>query len=61
MKTQVKKNRFHLVLSEVERKYLDWYTYNNHESRTKLIRRAIKEMLEKDKEYKKYLFSENNI
>lgn len=49
------KNRFHLVLSEVERKYLDWAQYNKHKSRTNLIRKAINQMIDSDKEYTKYL------
>ncbi len=46
------KNRFHLVLDNVERKYLDWAQFNRGESRTKLIRQAIRTQLTEDKEYR---------
>lgn len=48
-------NRFHLVLQKVERDYLDWAQYNKHKSRTKLIREAIRKVLDEDSDYKKYL------
>lgn len=35
------KNRFHLVLNDVERKYLDWAQYNHGKSRTRIIRDSI--------------------
>ena len=49
------KNRFHLVLNNVERKYLDWAHFNKGESRTKLIRKALRNVINNDEEYKKYL------
>lgn len=50
-----KKNRFHLVLSEVERRYLDWAQFNKGESRTKLIRDSIQDQMDSDEDYKNYL------
>lgn len=49
------KKRFHLVLNNVERKYLDWAHFNKGESRTKMIRRALRKTIESDESYKKYL------
>lgn len=49
------KNRFHLVLSNVERKYLDWAQFNKGKSRTKLIRDSLRNEIENDNEYQKYL------
>lgn len=49
------KHRFHLVIDEVERKYLDWAKYQQKESRTKIIRQAIREKLNRDKAYSSYL------
>jgi len=50
-----KKNRFHLVLSEVERKYLDWAQYNKGKSRTKIIKESLRKYMSKDSEFNKYL------
>lgn len=49
------KNRFHLVLSGLERQYLDWAQFVKHDSRTKVIRGALKQAIETDKEYQGYL------
>jgi len=49
------KNRFHLVLDNVERNYLDWAQFNHKESRTKIIRESIRHMIEQDDTYQKYL------
>ncbi len=49
------KNRFHLVLSGIERRYLDWAQFIKHQSRTKVIREALKKTIDSDEEYKKYL------
>jgi hypothetical protein len=49
------KNRFHLVLSGLERQYLDWAQFIKHDSRTKVIRHALKQTIESDKEYQDYL------
>lgn len=55
--TAKQRNRFHLVLSDLERKYLDWHQFNKHASRTKTIRQLIRKGLESDEEYQKYLRS----
>ncbi|MEP7104203.1 MAG: hypothetical protein ABI721_05865 [Candidatus Dojkabacteria bacterium] len=49
------KNRFHLVLSDVERRYLDWAQYNKDKSRTKIIRDSLRKYIDSDEEYKNYL------
>jgi hypothetical protein len=49
------RNRFHLVLNDVERKYLDWAQFTKNKSRTKVIRDSLKEVIEGDEDYKKYL------
>ena len=49
------KNRFHLVLTGVERQYLDWAQYVNYESRTKVVRDALRKVLESDEDYSSYL------
>lgn len=49
------KNRFHLVLTEVERKYLDWAQFNTNKSRTSVIKDAIRAKISEDKDYQKYL------
>ncbi|MFN7160806.1 MAG: hypothetical protein ACK4NC_04335 [Candidatus Gracilibacteria bacterium] len=50
------KNRFHLVLNGVERQYLDWSQFNKSKSRTTLIREALKNMMNNDQEYSRYLY-----
>ncbi len=49
------KNRFHLVLSTPERQYLDWKHFKNGLSRTEIIRKALREKIQNDKEYQTYL------
>lgn len=49
------KTRFNLVLSGVERNYLDWAKQNRGDSRTKLIRTSIRRTIENDLEYQSYL------
>jgi hypothetical protein len=49
------KNRFHLVLNNLERQYLDWAQYSKNKSRTKVIREALKKVIECDAEYSDYL------
>lgn len=49
------KNRFHLVLSGRERRYLDWAQFIKHQSRTKVIREALKHTIEHDPDYQEYL------
>lgn len=49
------RNRFHLVLDDVERKYLDWAQFKKEKSRTKLIRDALRKSINEDDDYQKYL------
>ena len=51
----LERNRFHLVLNNMERTYLDWAQYTKNKSRTKVIREALKEVIEKDLDYNNYL------
>lgn len=53
-----KKHRFHLVIDEVERKYLDWAKFKHGDSRTHLIRDAIRKAIDGDEEYSNYLKKE---
>lgn len=49
------KNRFHLVLNNMERRYLDWAQFVKGKSRTSVIREALREVINNDDEYGKYL------
>lgn len=49
------KNRFHLVLSNAERMYLDWAQFVRGKSRTKVIREVLRQRMLQDEEYNKYL------
>ena len=49
------KNRFHLVLNNLERSYLDWAQNRYKRSRTKLIRDSLKHTIDNDDEFAKYL------
>jgi hypothetical protein len=49
------KTRFNLVLNQYERNYLDWVQFNRATSRTKIIKNALKEKIDSDREYKSYL------
>ncbi len=49
------RNRFHLVLSNTERQYLDWAQFTKNKSRTALIRDVLRKAVEVDGEYAKYL------
>jgi hypothetical protein len=49
------KTRFHLVIDEVERRYLEWAKFTKHASRTKVIRKALRTTINNDQEYQKYL------
>lgn len=51
------RHHFHLVLDEVERRYLDWAQYFSNRSRTNVIRSALRRMVDDDEEYGKYLKS----
>jgi hypothetical protein len=49
------RNRFHLVLNNVERNYLDWAQFIKNKSRTKVIREALRKEIDGDEEYVEYL------
>jgi len=49
------KNRFHLILNNVERNYLDWAQFTKNKSRTKVIKEALKIVIDSDKNYDNYL------
>ncbi|MEI6462530.1 MAG: hypothetical protein WCO33_02570 [bacterium] len=49
------KNRFHLVLSNPERMYLDFAQFRYGKSRTNIIRNALRKIIDSDKDYQKYL------
>lgn len=49
------KNRFHLVLNNMERQYLDWAQYVKGKSRTKVLREALREVIDRDQEYREYI------
>ena len=49
------KNRFHLVLNHLERRYLDWGQYAKGKSRTQIIRQALRKEIDSDEGYNKYL------
>lgn len=50
-------NRFHLVLSGVERQYLDWAQFHKGKSRTKIITEALHKEIKSDKSYQDFLQS----
>jgi hypothetical protein len=49
------RNRFHLVLNNVERNYLDWAQFTSNKSRTKIIREALRNKIDADDDYNEYL------
>lgn len=49
------RNRFHLILNNVERNYLDWAQFSKNKSRTKIIREALRKGIDADVEYNNYL------
>lgn len=49
------KNRFHLVLSALERRYLDWAQFTTGKSRTRLIRDSLRAKITQDTAYSRYL------
>jgi len=49
------RNRFHLVLNNTERNYLDWAQFTKNKSRTNLIREAMRKVIDADAEYTGYL------
>jgi len=48
-------NRFNLVLTGVERDYLDWAHLSKHKSRTNIIKEILREKTNNDTEYSNYL------
>lgn len=55
----LERNRFHLVLNNVERSYLDWAQFTKNKSRTKVIREALKNGIDADPDYSNYLNKHN--
>ena len=53
------RNRFHLVLNNMERNYLDWAQFTKGTSRTKMIREALRGVIESDIDYTSYLSNYN--
>jgi hypothetical protein len=51
------KNRFHLVLNNLERRYLDWAQFTTGKSRTQIIRDALRQEIDKNENYNQYLTS----
>ena len=51
------KSHFNLTLSGTERRYLDWAQFVKGESRTRLIRGALREAMDQDQDYESYLRS----
>lgn len=49
------RNRFHLVLNNLERRYLDWAQYAKGKSRTQIIREGLRKEIDGDEDYNKYL------
>lgn len=54
------KNRFHLVLNNLERRYLDWAQYSKGKSRTQIIRESLRKQIDEDEGYNKYLDTHKN-
>ncbi len=50
-------NRFNLLLSGHERRYLDYVHFKSGKSRTKVIKEALKSKMNGDEGYKEYLSS----
>lgn len=49
------RHRFHLVIDEVERQYLEWAKFAYGQSRTDIIRSALRQRADSDSQYLKYL------
>jgi hypothetical protein len=49
------RNRFHLILNNVERNYLDWAQFTKNKSRTKVIKEALRGVIDGDRDYSGYL------
>lgn len=53
------KSRFHLVLSHLERRYLDWAQFTTGKSRTQIIRDSLRQKNDTDQKYNDYLSKHN--
>lgn len=53
------KSRFHLILNGAERKYLDWAQFVKGQSRTQVIRGALRQSMSNDTEYETYLLHQD--
>ena len=51
------KNRFHLVLNQIEWNNLEWAQFNKGKSRTRVIRDSLLKSISEDQEYENYLTS----
>ncbi|MCA9383608.1 hypothetical protein KC909_04530 [Candidatus Dojkabacteria bacterium] len=49
------KHRFHLVIDQVEKSYLDFASYNEGKSKTEIIRESIRDRMNADDQYSDYL------
>lgn len=49
------RNRFNLVINNIERQYLDWAQFTRNKSRTKVLREALKKEIDSDSQYNEYL------
>ncbi len=49
------KNHFHLVMNDLERDYLDWLSFKANKSRTNIITESIRDKMQDDEDYNKYL------
>jgi hypothetical protein len=56
----IERNRFHLILNNVERNYIDWAQYTKGKSRTKIIRESLRAIIDQDTEYTDYLSKHEN-
>lgn len=53
--TNGQKHRFNLVIDDSEKQYLDWACYRSFKSKTRIIRDMIRNNMNSDPEYRKYL------
>lgn len=49
------KYRFNMILSEPEKRYLDWASFNERTNKTRIIKDLIKNKMDKDSLYTEYL------
>ncbi len=55
------KSRFNLILNGIERNYLDWAQFVTGESRTKVIRQALRDTIDHDEAYASYLLQQKDL